>query len=1137
MKKALSIFLGIVMIALMIPFSAFISVAKDGKGPTATDYFTESVTELYSLDFSTISSETELNEAGWYEIVKSGTSVTSPTYMAESGAGMKYVFDSNANLVFGGVKFNTSDNYVVDYTFRWNNSAWVAYNSFSFGDTATYMAPTGTLNTTSYKFRANEESNSGAFDGATVYKNSAYSAVANSSNKSMLDTAGVKAAFTDYVDCRIRIFLEAGKTQYLIYTVGETDYYVKLGSAVSTAEGALFGFAHAGGNGGGNRAILLKEFSVSRYTSDTPLYSVDFSKVDSTEELNDAGWYYPAKSGTTPKALGYTDEGLEYGIPQNANLIFGGVALNNTDNYVIDYTFKWNKNAWIVHNHFVTDTDTYVNTATATNNDKWLYRGNESSHKMAWDSATFYTDSSYTKTAAVNSLNDADTEAAFTDFADVTIRFYIEAGVSSRARLTVNGSDYYIKKNTPLAIADGSYFSFMSGASEGDTRGIILKKFSVWQYGDSAAEPSTLARVKIDGVKRYFEDGATVKVSDHTSLPLGVKTASEYSKTESFTVQAGQEYEILTKDCVSNITLTAGSPSLRLGSNSGIRYTTVFDAADMAFITALVEDSLIVDLKMGTVVTTEGHASKVSELTKEALKAYGESVGKNVYMDITADVGALYAANTFAGSILGVKSYGIAYVGVGYVTVTFADGTTTTVYSNSAETSVALLAEDIVGRTNDFSKYTAKEQEALTYLADHVPYGYAPLYDGSGEVEFFDSFTPSESHYIIVHNASQTDFIEYTEKLSSRGFRLHAATTANGNLFQTWTDGYAILTLSHIAYTDPATTDRTQKSDSLGDVRYISIAVDSVDTSALPTNEADIEKIARVQMTTVGAECGYVVRLSDGRFIVFDGGLSEDATLVYNIVVEQNVREGKPVIAAWFITHFHTDHIGAANQFMLSYSKEVEVQNFVYNIPGDELYIDKNTAEGIPNDEDINMRSRGYALYERAERYYPDAKIIVAHAGQSFVYGDICVDVLWTTENHYGKAIIDTNQTSVMYSLTGNSGRMIILGDQQERGCAMLDAIYGSSLKCDLVQVSHHGFNGGDEAMYASMDADYAIWSNSSEAIISNNLHYDPSYGRNLFDFTTVTYNIAPSESGSAIVLYDGMTKAELAQYDIGLTK
>lgn len=421
-------------------------------------------------------------------------------------------------------------------------------------------------------------------------------------------------------------------------------------------------------------------------------------------------------------------------------------------------------------------------------------------------------------------------------------------------------------------------------------------------------------------------------------------------------------------------------------------------------------------------------------------------------------------------------------------------------------------------------------------LIDPIGMGSLPLYDGAGEVELIDSFGPSKSYYLTIHGASKGDFRDYTDVLAEYGYTCYSTKTVNGNLFETWTDGYSILTMAHISYLDPATTDSPQASSSLGNVRYISIAVDCVENSPLPPVETDIAKTTTVQLTTIGTGCGYLLRLSDGRFVVFDGGMPVAAESIYNMVTEQNTREGKPVIAAWFITHFHIDHVGAANEFMTLYSEQVDIETFVHNLPGDEVYIDKNIAEGTPNDEDVNMRARGELFYENITTYYPNAKIIVAHAGQRFEYGDIDIDILWTAENGYKKAMVDTNQSSVLYSITGNSGRMIILGDQQERGCALLDAIYGDTLKCDLVQVSHHGYNGGDEAMYASMDADYAIWTASKEAIISGNRHIQSINKRNLFDYTTVEYNIAPTNSGPAITLYEGMTKTELAVFDIGLT-
>lgn len=409
-----------------------------------------------------------------------------------------------------------------------------------------------------------------------------------------------------------------------------------------------------------------------------------------------------------------------------------------------------------------------------------------------------------------------------------------------------------------------------------------------------------------------------------------------------------------------------------------------------------------------------------------------------------------------------------------------------------------------------------------------------PAYRGGGEIEAFNSFEMSKSKYSIISGATQEDFKEYTTLLAKEGYECFYETSKNGNLFETWTDGYNILTLSHIAYVDVATTD--YKTESLGNVSYMSIAVDNVENSALPAREEKVEKITEVQITSVGTVCGYILRLADGRFIVFDGGMPEQSRTIYDILQSQNEREGNPVIAAWFLTHGHTDHIGALLQFIERYQDRVEIETFVHNLPAYEIYNEKNTAEKKPEVESENLHYQSEMYYSKIEAFCPDSEIIVAHAGQRFEYGDMDIDVLFTTENIYKKQMYDTNMSSVVYSITGSSGRMIILGDAQDIQCPTINAIYGEELKCDIIQVAHHGYNGGNAAMYASMNPQYAIWPNSYEEVMKRGLHMTSMYSRNTFNYKTVTYNLIPTISGENIILREGMTQEDLEKYDAKLT-
>ena len=68
----------------------------------------------------------------------------------------------------------------------------------------------------------------------------------------------------------------------------------------------------------------------------------------------------------------------------------------------------------------------------------------------------------------------------------------------------------------------------------------------------------------------------------------------------------------------------------------------------------------------------------------------------------------------------------------------------------------------------------------------------------------------------------------------------------------------------------------------------------------------------------------YVIHLSDGTFIIIDGGEADELGAgIYDFNSRalkdhlMRVTGGeKPIISAWFITHFHLDHIDLATRFI-----------------------------------------------------------------------------------------------------------------------------------------------------------------------------------------------------------------------------
>ncbi len=260
----------------------------------------------------------------------------------------------------------------------------------------------------------------------------------------------------------------------------------------------------------------------------------------------------------------------------------------------------------------------------------------------------------------------------------------------------------------------------------------------------------------------------------------------------------------------------------------------------------------------------------------------------------------------------------------------------------------------------------------------------------------------------------------------------------------------------------------------LGLLLLVSMVMPVAVSAATPTASAALWQLD-VDNTVDDGGMSYVIRCTDGKFIVIDGGYEteKEADNLYKVLTDNNVGSGKPVIAAWYFSHVHADHIGGFLAFTEKYdSEDVTIENFYFNFPT------RRDIAAIPD-------SLGRSVREAAALWTGATVNDAIERGNTFTYSGVSVDVLltwkdvsnayYTGENSSSQKV---NDTSTVFRVTIGGQTIIFLGDAYQGVSAALENTYtNSELKSDMVQVAHHGFDDGSPAsLYEKIDADVAIW-------------------------------------------------------------
>lgn len=197
------------------------------------------------------------------------------------------------------------------------------------------------------------------------------------------------------------------------------------------------------------------------------------------------------------------------------------------------------------------------------------------------------------------------------------------------------------------------------------------------------------------------------------------------------------------------------------------------------------------------------------------------------------------------------------------------------------------------------------------------------------------------------------------------------------------------------------------------------------------------------------AGMGDVIVTENRRLIAVDGGFGDDAENFVSLLRE-NSNDDIPHVDLWIITHPHVDHYGAIREIANNESlrSRITVGKIVYWFPLE--FCGKDGNEGVlakPNEEMTAVCKALGAEYHRPAR---DEKITVDGVGLRFLYVPDDCSILNTAGGN-------ANHCSLIFTVCGKNKKAMITGDAYGRSMQMTAWRYHKQLKCDILQMPHHG--------------------------------------------------------------------------------
>lgn len=199
---------------------------------------------------------------------------------------------------------------------------------------------------------------------------------------------------------------------------------------------------------------------------------------------------------------------------------------------------------------------------------------------------------------------------------------------------------------------------------------------------------------------------------------------------------------------------------------------------------------------------------------------------------------------------------------------------------------------------------------------------------------------------------------------------------------------------------------------------------------------------------------GYFIITPKNELIFIDGGRDIDSQLVKSYID----KFGSGKVDHWFITHPHTDHVGALLK-LLDEENNLEIENIYYSFLEDEWY-KENDTRGYESSHAMIENLNNKKIHNKVE----------CIEGQVIEIDNIKVDIIRTPNPEITNSD-NGNDASMTFKITATDvdKSIIFLGDSYIYASKELLEGNKDILKSDSVQMAHHGQNGVTKEVYEAI--------------------------------------------------------------------